>query len=283
MVRYVVARVVVSWMAVCICADMVVVRAQAAPPKSKSSTAAKSTAKDKSFQSFLKGCEKDATTARADLIQAIRQREQAIADLDLTDDKRRQLLKVLKNDRDAVEKEQRLPDSVLSPDEILAFMEAYSEIKQKVASRLQSERNRAEKKSDADNDTEIAMLEKLEGRLKQLVDDGDELVQHSNWNGEQNFFGGGGVMRFTVTDRTGTAILGEVRQGQHRAIRVEGEIAGNKISLQITDVIKGKNGLFELQGVVVNDRIYAVANEKVGRMPPTSSEILLKLDAGKRR
>ncbi len=80
----------------------------------------------------------------------------------------------------------------------------------------------------------------------------------ASWSGKRQTEKSALQISFTVTNRTGTSFVGELRQtagGPAAKMKVEGNLDRNKVAFQTTEMLSGKNCDLGFKGYLLSDRI----------------------------
>ena len=207
------------------------------------------------FEKFLAQYDRAWDKAQQRLVQAIDNRKTEIIKSKLDGDERRRRVDVIDKDLQALKESERLPNSDDLLDAVVELIEGY----QKRIEHLETMRahwsDRAVKLKD---DGAIAKLNAIEKRLDKIIGGRGQFATGSAWSGKRQTSKAALHMNLTVTNRTGTSFVGSLRQsagGPGNLMKVEGNLDRNKVSFQITEMLRGKNRHLGFKGYLLSDRI----------------------------
>jgi len=223
------------------------------------------------FEKFLAMYDRAWDTAQKRLAQAMENEKKAIRSSDWDADEIRQHIDAIDRDLADLKAKETLPRSDYSLAAVVPILADY----QKTIENLESTRKHWAKRAVQLNDRgAIAKLDALEQRLNGIIGGREQFTTGSSWSGTFAKHGLGRKgkkvenvsfkLNLTVTNCTGAAFDGELRQGtgggQHSKMAVEGKLDRNQIAFGTTQMILGKKRNYAFRGYLLSDRIIAEVN-----------------------
>jgi hypothetical protein len=240
--------------------------------------------RDADFEKFALRQDGRVEAARKKLSLAITKYQKQVTKLPVDIDVKDLLLRHLAADCSEFESSERLPRCPDLADDVSQFVRSYAEIKADVRKRLDAEKKKEKAGNGLQSVEGLQQLISLENRISNVVDGDESMTSGSQWRGQRQLADAMLTVDFTVTDRQGTLILGDLHQsmgGGSSGMHVAGRLVDGEICLETTSMIRGKNQHLILQGVVVKDRIIAAAVETTGGKAKAGSWIMLHPKKGK--
>jgi hypothetical protein len=222
--------------------------------------AADSTAKlEEQVDSFIAAKEKTLEAAHKKMLKAIKGVESQVRRSDLDPDAKKLTVDRIRNDYEHCESTKQLP----SCDELVGVAIDFVRDLDKVHMEIEKKRKSLLDKSiKTDKVATAKKLDELEARVAGLLGDRVEFQPGDDWKGQSiGPKSGAMILKLHITEVSGSVFRGGLHKtGSNNVteiMKVEGTRDGNTFALRTTQMIKGPNQSWQMQGCVLGSRIVA--------------------------